>query len=237
MLIKRLTIVLLFILTSASLIAIGDSSFNQLACEGQPINNNVDPTQAQQILGDRIIGQSFVSPHDGLNSVHIFFLTYQRPNTHDVTLRLLETSPDINTSPQVELFSTTFNAATIDDKTWQSFSFPQIPDSSGKTYLITLQSPQSVDGNAITVGGIERDVYASGSAFLGTTPVPADIAFRACYQMTIAEKLQILSEQITRNRPALWDNAIFFWGSTVVYVLLLIGFFLEIDQIGVVEDT
>lgn len=229
--IKRLTIGLLFILIAAGLIAIGHSSLNQLACEGQPINNNVEPTQAQQILGDNVIGQSFVSPRDGLNSIHIFFLTYQRPNTHDVTLRLLEVSPDISASPPVKIFSTTFNAATINDKAWHSFTFPPIPDSSGKTYLITLQSPQSVDGNAITVGGIERNVYTSGSAFLRTTPVPADIAFRACYHMTIAEKLQVLSQQITLNRPAPWNHAIFFWGNIVGYVLLLIGLFWRLTKL------
>lgn len=230
--IKRLTIGLLFILISAGLIAIGHSSLNQLACEGQPINNNVEPTQAQQILGDNVIGQSFVSPRDGLNSIHIFFLTYQRPNTHDVTLRLLEASPDITASPPVEIFSTTFNAATINNKAWQNFTFPEIPDSSGKTYLITLQSLQSVDGNAITVGGIERNVYAPGSAFLGTIPIPADMAFRACYHMTIAEKLQVLSKQITLNRPVPWSNAIFFWGSIAGYVLLLIGLFWRLIKLA-----
>lgn len=204
----------------------GVSFLNQLACEGQPINNDVVPTQAQQIWGERIIGQSFVAPRNGLNRIDLLFQTYRRQNTHNVTLRLLEVPPEINNPLQgIELFRTTFNASTVHNQSWRTFTFPPLPDSAGKTYLIALESPESKDGNAITVGGIEQDVYLPGSAFLGPVPVPADIAFRTCYQMTTFEKLQILSEQMTRNRPALWGNIVFYPLSLLVYILLLIGLF------------
>jgi hypothetical protein len=57
-------------------------------------------------------------------------------------------------------------------------------------------------GNAITVGGIEWDAYAPGSAFLGMTPLRADISFRTCYQISPTEKLQVFAQQITAHRPA-----------------------------------
>ncbi len=198
--------------------------FNQLACEGQPINNNVTPTESQQIWGDQIISQSFVASHNNLNRVDILFQTYQRQNTHDVTLQLLEARAD-NQDPfkGLELFQATFNAATVSDQSWRTFTFPPITRSKGKTYVITLQSPDSVEGNAITVGGIERDIFQSGEAFLGPVPLRADITFRTCFQMTTLEKLQILADQITRNRPSLWGEATFYVISIIIYGVCLVG--------------
>jgi hypothetical protein len=220
---KRWTVIILGVITLVGLIAIGAAMIDQMACEGQPINNNTTPTPAQQIFGERVIGQSFVAPRNGLNRIDILFQTYRRQNTHDVILRLLEV-PDINDPLQTtELFQTTFNAAAVSDQSWQTFKF--IPDSAGKAYLFTLQSPDAEDGNALTVGGIEQDVYLPGTAFLGPVPVAADVTFRSCYQMTTFEKFQVLSEQITRGRPGLWEDIGFYWLSLIVYGLVLLGFF------------
>jgi hypothetical protein len=226
----RLTLAVLLVLMLAGLGFIGVLFFDQIACEGQPINNNAVPTQDQQILGDRIISQSFVAPRHGLERLDLFFQTYNRQNTHDIHLRLIEvTKPPLEGS---EKFQTTFNAAAVNDQSWHRFSFPPIADSAGKTYLISLQSPTSTDGNAITVGGIERNSYLPGTAYLGPTPVPADITFRSCYQMTLLEKLQVLAEQITRNRPFWWGNIIFYGLILVVYTLLLGAFFWKLSIVS-----
>lgn len=225
---------ILIVFLSLSLVGlgvIGLSLFDQLACEGQPINNNVRPTQSQQIWGDQIISQSFVAPRDYLNRVDILFQTYQRQNTHEVTFRLLQVAP-ANNNPLTgtELYKTSFNAAAINDQAWYTFTFPPISNSTGKTYLISLSSPESTDGDAITVGGIERNSYTPGSAFLGSIPVPADITFRACFQVSAGEKLKVLAEQITRNRPGLWGETSFYLLTVLVYVLLLGGFFWQLTK-------
>lgn len=226
MLLKRLTIVSLVAVTLAGLFMIGRSFLNQLACEGQPINNNELPTEPQQIFGERIVSQSFVAPRNGLNRIDLFFQTYQRPNTGDVTLHLLALPDQVNNPLEgSELYRMTFNAATVSNQSWRTFSFPPLADSAGQTYVITLQSPNSTDGNAITVGGIERNVYLPGLAYVGSTPVDADIAFRSCYQMTTAEKLQVFAEQITRHRPAVWGNIGFYGLILLIYAILLLGFF------------
>jgi len=222
---KRLTVALLCILTLTGFLAILFSSLKQIACEGQPINNNVLPTEQQQILGDRIVSQSFVAAKDDLDRIDLFLLTYGRKNTHDVNLRLLEVEEDVHPLQGTEVFHTIFNAATVSDQSWHPFTFPPIPDSAGKTYLISLDSPNSVDGNAITVGGIERNSYLPGTAYFGATPVEADMAFHSCYQMTVTEKLQALSAQITRSRPGLWGDIRFYVLMILLYGLLLLGFF------------
>ena len=226
---KRSVTIVFLILALIGFSIIATSWFSQLACEGQPINNNVAPTESQQIWGEQIISQSFVAPRNNLNRVDIVFQTYQRQNSHEVTLRLLEAQLDSqNPLAGVELFKTTFHAATVSDQSWRTFTFPPIANSAGKTYLITLQSPDSVEGDAITVGGIEQNIYQPGLAFLGPVPVRADITFRACFQMTASEKLQVLAEQITRNRPAIWGEAIFYVITLVAYLLLLSGFYWQL---------
>ena len=224
--------ILFFIFIFVGLGMIARSLLNQLGCEGQPINNNVSPTQSQQIWGDRIISQSFVAPRSYLNHVDILFQTYRRQNTHDVTFRLLEApAGDKDPLAGVELYKRTFNAASIRDQFWHTFSFPPIADSAGKIYVISLQSPESVEGDALTVGGIERNVYVPGTAFLGPIPVPADITFRACFQMSTMERLRVLSEQITRTRPGLLSEITFYVSTLMAYVLLLIGFFWQVTRL------
>ncbi|GEM_PF-1602162 len=208
------------------------SLFDQLACEGQLMNNNVSPSAAQQILGKHGIGQSFVAPRPQLYRLDLFFETYHRPNNHDIILQLLEISPNGKDAvTNTNKFKTIFNADSVQNKTWRSFTFPPIEKSDGKSYLITLQSPESKDGNAITVGGIEQNVYLLGTAFLGDIPIPADMAFRSCYQMTFPQKLQVLAEQITRHRPTVWGNPIFYGSSLLVYGLLLFSLFWNLTQL------
>lgn len=224
-------IITLFALMMMSLIAIGYSALRQLACEGQPINFRLAPTAEQQIWGERIISQSFVAPRNDLNRIDILFQTYQRQNNADVLFRLLELPPDSqNPRHGVELINFSFNASTVQDRTWRAFTFPSIPDSAGKHYLIALQSPESSPGNAITVGGIEWDTYAPGMAFLGPVPLQADITFRTCYHMGTFEKLGILAGQMTRQRPALWGDPIFYGLILLIYGLLVSAFFWSLTR-------
>jgi hypothetical protein len=231
-LLKRFLIITLLVLASTGLITIAISFFDRLACEGQLINNNVAPTTSQQIAGERIIGQSFVAPRNKLNRIDLLFQTYGRKNTHDVTLRLLAAPENGDSLLQgLEVYQTTFNAAVISDQSWGMFTFPPLPDSAGKTYFIALQSPQSTDGNAITVGGIERDVYTAGSAFLGPVPVPADITFRTCYALSVNEKLSILGQQLVKNRPSLWGDLRFYLLLLILYALILLRVFVELIKL------
>lgn len=223
---QRLATALIFILILAGLVGILRSTFHQLGCEGQLLNTGRGgPTTEQEIREERIIGQSFIAPRDGLNRIDLFLQTYGRPNTGDVFLRLLEVPPGLaNPLEGREVFSTVFNAATVQDQAWRTFTFPPLAGSAGRTYVIALASPGSVTGNAITVGGIERDLYAPGGAFLGAVPVLADITFRACFDMTAGERLSLLAGQISRGRPGPWGAAAFYLLQLLAYAGLLLGF-------------
>ena len=119
---KKLAVILLYILVLASLLVIGNSFLNQLACEGQPINFRIDPTAEQQIFGEQILSQSFVSPRNNLNRIDIMFQTYQRQNTYDVFVRLLEASPD-NPLQGKLIDEFTVNASAVRDRVWHTFTF------------------------------------------------------------------------------------------------------------------
>jgi hypothetical protein len=131
----------------------------------------------------------------------------------------------------VELYRVTFDAAAVNDQSWHTFTFPPIPDSSGKSYFIALHSPQSTEGNAVTVGGIERDVYTAGSAFLGPVPVPADITFRTCYALSINERLSFLGQQLTKDRPSLWADFRFYLLLLLLYLLILLYIFVKLIKL------
>lgn len=205
---------------------IGVSLFQQLSCEGQFVNVNFAPSAEQEIQGERVIGQSFVAPRDRLNRIDLLLQSYQRLNTHEVTLRLFEISAGSETPfAGTELFQTSFNAATVSNEAWRRFDLPEIADSAGKTFLVRLESPASEPGNAITIGGIDKDAYPAGSAYLGPVAVPGDLAFRACFQMSAGEKLQTLGGQITQNRPGVWSYPVFYLFTFVVYGGLLGGLF------------
>jgi hypothetical protein len=229
----RIWVAALFILMITGLAAIGFSTANQLACEGQLINYRLTPSDEQQIWGERSLGQSFTAPRNGLNRIDLLLQTYQRHNNEEVELQLLPLSPDGSNPLQAPpLVTLTFNAAAAQDRSWHSFTFPPILDSAGKQYLVVLSSPESSPGNAITVGGIEWDVYAPGSAFLGPAPVLADVAFRTCYQMSLAEKLSVFTGQLTHERPGLWGHLSSYGLSLGVYLLLLAAFFWKLTHLS-----
>ena len=213
-------------LALVGLIVIGYSLLRQLGCEGQMVNISYTPSPQQEIRGEQSVGQTFVAPRNDLNRVDVLLQSYGRQNTRDVTFRLLEIPGGANDLSQTEeIYNTTFNAQAARNQTWYTFRFPPVANSAGKTYLLVLQSPTSEPGNAITVGGIDEDKYPLGSAFVGPQPIFGDITFRACFQLSAAEKFQFLATQLTQNRPGLWGNITFYVLSLGIYLLLLIGFF------------
>ena len=222
---KRLVTAFILVLILAGLVGILGSTFDQLGCEGQLLNNSSGPTFEQEIREERIIGQSFIAPRAGLNRIDLLLQTYGRSNSGDVFVRLLEVPPGLtNPLEGREIFSSAFNAATVQDRAWRTFTFPPLAGSAGQTYLIALASPGSAAGNAIAVGGIERDLYPPGGAFLGPAPVPADITFRACFDMTAGERWSVLAGQVTQGRPGPWGAAAFYLLQLLVYAGLLLGF-------------
>ncbi len=140
-----------------------------------------DPETAQESSRDIIgsvsegqtIGQSFVSRRSGLNSITLWLslADADQPNGGALDIELYHTPQD-----QWPVYTTslpftriTGGAVTLD--------LPPRRDPAGQTYYLVLKT-QSV---AVRVLGRSDDAYPTGQAFLGQSPLAADIAFRLTY--------------------------------------------------------
>ncbi len=204
------------------------TGLDNLGHAGQIVNyENLDMT-GLEIKGDFILGQTFLAPADGLHRIDVILRTYERRNMHDVTFYLKQ-SPD---SPEI-LYQETFNAATVGNNRWRRFEFSPIPDSAGKRYFFYLASPNSVDGDAISVGGATGDFYNDGITHLAIGPAQGDLAFRTYYNLSPGEKLAMLGQRLTEDKPSIWGDINFYVLLLTLYVLILlrisVGFFKELN--------
>jgi glycosyltransferase involved in cell wall biosynthesis len=104
-----------------------------------------------ELTGGRSIGQSFAARHDNLHRIDLLVGTYGRRNTRDVILHLKE-SPEASHA----LATVHLNAALLADGAYARFVFEPQPDSSGRSYYLCVESPESVPGDAITLWAYRR---------------------------------------------------------------------------------
>lgn len=154
-----------------------------------------------EIFGDKKIGQTFRAEAKNLTGIEVFLATYARTNTFPVIFHLKET-PDAPT----DLFIQTLPAWQIHNNAYHRFQFPVIPDSQGKSYYFSLESPESKPGNAITAWCHSEDRYKNGSLWINGVEEKGDLTFRTVYQSS----LNILVESLTQNRPFPLNNWIFY---------------------------
>ncbi|MFC1975734.1 hypothetical protein ACFLXQ_05000 [Chloroflexota bacterium] len=214
---QKFTIILICILILIGLVLIFIKAVDLLGYEGQLVNryNNVS-TETVEIKGDFTIGQTFLAPENDLHRIDVLFRTYGRRNTHEVTFYLKPSldSPDIITQE-------TFNASEVGDNRWHTFEFPPIPDSAGKMFYFYFASPESVLGDAITVGGGEGDFYNGGGAFAFSMPANADLAFRTFYGLSPNEKLSTLGKRLIEDKPSIWGDVRFYILLVMLYILIM----------------
>jgi hypothetical protein len=225
---KKMSISLISILLLGGLITIVIKGLDLLGYEGQLINFYHQPiSDALEIKGDLAIGQTFLAPVDGLQRIDVALRTYGRRNTHDVTFYLKQSLD----SPEV-IYQETFDASEIRNNSWRTFEFPPIPDSAGRTFFFYFASPDSVKGDAITVGGGLGDLYNGGNAYLGPVPADADMAFRTYYGLSPSEKLAILGERLVENKPSVWSDIRFYLLLAGLYALILLLAFVELIRLA-----
>lgn len=225
---KKMSISLISILLLGGLITIVIKGLDLLGYEGQLVNFYHHPiSDALEIKGDLAIGQTFLAPVDGLQRIDVVLRTYGRRNTHDVTFYLKQSldSPDV-------IYQEPFNASEVRNNSWRTFEFPPIRDSEGRTYFFYFASPDSVQGDAITVGGGQGDYYNGGTAYLGPVPADADLAFRTYYGLSPNEKLSILGQRLIENKPSVWGNIRFYMLLAGSYILILIIVFVELVKLA-----
>ena len=112
------------------------------------------PKHAGEITGEVEVGQTVFIQEDGWNGIDIGMATFSsRNNTENVILHVKEDEEAENDIRTVEV-----NAGKISDSDWQKFGFQAIEDSAGQSYYVSITSPTSTKGNAVTVRFVDRDV-------------------------------------------------------------------------------
>ncbi len=173
-------------------------------------------TNAGELTGDALVGQTFVADADDLSAVSVMFATYSgRDNTAPVYFYLRESyTSDEN------LRTVIAEPQELGDNQFYRFEFDPIANSKGKTYFFAITSPASVVGNAVTVDLNTQDPYHLGSAFLvrnsegqiGAEVIArsgkptVDVAFIAHHDVTLREAIITTVGNQARWVVGTWDT-------------------------------
>jgi hypothetical protein len=111
---------------------------------------DVEQEQASGLAGELLdghsFGQTFALQYDGLYRIDLYTATYARENTHPVIFR-------VRAAPNAEedLVRLELPAAEISNSGPTVITFPPLAGTAGKPLYLSVESPGSVPGDAITV--------------------------------------------------------------------------------------
>lgn len=198
---------------------------------------NTDQPQASGTVGEllpsAIAGQTFIAEYPGLSRVEVLLATYARSNAGPLVFRL-RSSPDT----QEDLVTLAFDAADVVDNTYYTFEFPPIRDSAGRAFYFCLEAPEATPGNAISVWGSAEDAYPDGEAVLQGVAGNGvrDLTFRLGYHPPLWQRVNILAERITANKPSVWGDVRLYAVLAAAYLVLLFLLFARLLNAGADEE-
>ncbi len=219
---KRLFWLLLPTFALAGLVLVVFRALELIGFEGQPVNL-IRLSPAINLANGTQLGQTFLAPRPGLYRIDVLLYGYFRRNTQPVTFHLRK----INS--QEDLVRIPFSSSEVWGWHWKSFVFDPLLDSKGQAYYFFLESPTSTPEDAITLGGVEGDLYPHGMGTLNGQPIRADAAFKTYYVgVTWGDKLTALAHKITAGKPSLWGDIRFYALLGGIYLLLVARLFSKI---------
>lgn len=159
-----------------------------------------------EIYGSKIVEQSFFATENGLYRIDINMAASEQDAFEDVIFHLKE----VNSTR--ESIVITKNARQIMNNEFNSFIFDPMPDSKGKSYVFSIQSPESNSANSIAIwyNDDSASPYAGGTAFVNNTPLEGDLRFKAYYHTTTSD---FISSYLTK----LFGDTLF----AIFYVILI----------------
>ena len=147
----------------------------------------IQQEQASSLAGELLdggsFGQTFTPQHDGLSRIDLYTATYARENTQAVIFQISSApSDDVTAGVPQELVRVELAAAQISNSGPTVITFPPLPGTAGQTLYLSIESPGSVPGDAVTVYMEEEDVYPGGQFYTDGEASQGDIAFIAYTQ-------------------------------------------------------
>jgi len=170
------------------------------------------------IHGEQTIGQSFRAEHPGLYRVDLLLATWARINTEEVIFHLRKGAIDGQ-----DLVTIHFDGPSVEDDSYRSFLFTPLDDSSGENYWVTLSSPRSSPGDAITAWYNTKDVYPEGEGYERGVPAEGDFAFRLYYQPRVWDLALTPLQRIADRKPSLLGARWFYGLLGVLYLSSVVG--------------
>lgn len=108
-----------------------------------------------EIRGDLEAGQIFTSVRSDLASVSFQFATYgDRKNDRDVIFEIRRKYTD-----KEPLRKVVVKSSNLTDHRFYEFKFPVVTDAKGKEFYASVRSPESAEGNAVTIDYFNSDSY------------------------------------------------------------------------------
>lgn len=127
-----------------------------------------------EITSETQVSQTFFANHDGLSSVAVLVGTYMRKNNVQLALTLTDQAGNV-------LRSKTFSLLNQADNSYLKFSFDPILNSKGETMTISVKSPDSKAGNAVTLWSTGSNVYPQGELRVNDKYLPSDLVLSVKY--------------------------------------------------------
>jgi hypothetical protein len=174
--------------------------------------------QLGRIEREGALGQTFVLEADQLVALRVRLAPGTRRGTDLVTLHLRYPNPAL---PDLATASVQLDSLATDDMTIFAFDpvtldFP--PAVLTTTLRFDLEAPTLVPGAGLMVLG-DRDSYADGEFFKGTTPIPAiDMAFEPIYRRRWIDSILPIS-RMAHGKPGILGWPPFY--ALLAYVFLL----------------
>lgn len=138
-----------------------------------------------------VVEQAFIASHDNLARIDIYLDSYYPWHSPSLEFRLFEIDTteipanisydrlDISGKP---VRTVLLNGWLLSSHMFNSITFEPLPDSTGKRYLVSLQSPDLKDTGMFILMGSPEDSYDEGSLWVNGRQHKGDLAFRALYQ-------------------------------------------------------
>ncbi len=178
-----------------------------------------------------IFEQSFRASHNKLSCIDVWIDSYRPWDSPYLELRLLEIhtdrAPDETSYAEIqqnakEVRTKRINGWLLSPHMFNSFSFKAIPDSSGKQYLFSIQSPELHYGGTSILRGSYRKRLEGESFFVnGRLQEKHDLAFRVFYQDSRAALLQKAFQSLSLQKPFPFSEPVIYYVLLLVYLFLL----------------
>jgi len=193
--------------------------------ERQNLSQTSQPLFSEMVEfhGSLKVRQNFVASQPGLCRVDLLLARNGRINRSPVVFHLREAT--------VDLATVSIKASRLEDVTtmvrrpyvYQSFSFPPIPGSTGKTFYFWIESPQTSADDPLLVRYHAGDVYPKGAMSVDSSTVDGDLAFKAYYAKGFLGNTALFLERLVEHRPLPWGSEAFYVAIFLIYLMLFAG--------------